>query len=81
MPHPTLLRHACRYVMPSLQPYGGAGWVASCLLPPSALSLFTHVLIKQETVQAGLTWATLWEPVTVDYPFRWVGTCLLEKST
>ncbi len=57
--------------MPSLQPYGGGGWVASCLLPPSALSLFTHVLVKHETVQQGLRWATLWESVTAESQFRW----------
>ncbi|GAB4821282.1 hypothetical protein N2152v2_008328 [Parachlorella kessleri] len=57
------------YVMPSLQPYGGAGWVASCLLPPSALSLFTHVLVKHESVQQGLTWQTISQPVTVNYQF------------
>ena len=42
---------ACRYLMPSLQPYGGPGWALSCLLPPSAISLFASVLVKHEAVQ------------------------------
>lgn len=37
--------------MPSLQPYGGSGWVLSCLLPPSAISLFASVLVKHEATQ------------------------------
>lgn len=37
--------------MPSLQPYGGAGWALSCLLPPSAISLFASVLVKHEAAQ------------------------------
>jgi ATP-binding cassette subfamily A (ABC1) protein 1/ATP-binding cassette subfamily A (ABC1) protein 3 len=37
--------------MPSLQPYGGPGWALSCLLPPSAISLFASVLVKHEAVQ------------------------------
>lgn len=46
--------------MPSLQPYGGPGWVLSCLLPPSAISLFASVLVKHEaTQQVGGSWHTL----------------------
>lgn len=37
--------------MPSLQPYGGPGWALSCLLPPSAISLFASVLVKHEATQ------------------------------
>lgn len=37
-----------RYLMPSVQAYGGPSWLWSCLLPPSALSLFAHVLTKLE---------------------------------
>lgn len=55
--------------MPSLQPYGGRGWVLSCLLPPSAVSLFAHVLVQLESVSQGLTWATLSVPVTAEYGF------------
>lgn len=56
--------------MPSLQPYGGPGWAWSCLLPPSAISLFASVLVKHEASQQGLTWATLAQPVTVEHSFR-----------
>jgi ATP-binding cassette subfamily A (ABC1) protein 1/ATP-binding cassette subfamily A (ABC1) protein 3 len=56
--------------MPALAPYGGASWVAACLLPPSAISLFAHVLVRLETAQRGLTWGTMGEAVTMEYPFR-----------
>ncbi len=58
-----------RYLMPSLQPYGGPGWTLACLLPPSCISLFAHVLVKMETAQRGVDWSTLRLPVTVEYPF------------
>ncbi|KAL4853959.1 ATP-binding cassette sub-family A member 3 [Chlorella vulgaris] len=57
------------YLMPSLQPYGGPGWALSCLLPPSAISLFASVLVKHEAVQQGLSWRTLAMPVTVEGGF------------
>lgn len=57
------------YLMPALAPYGGASWVAACLLPPSAISLFAHVLVRLETAQRGLTWGTMGEAVTMEYPF------------
>ena len=62
-PHFTLrpIRYHChpppppfplhRYLVPSLQPYGGPAWTLSCLLPPSAISLFASVLVKHEAVQ------------------------------
>ena len=52
--------------MPELQPlpYGGSGWVAACLLPPSAISLFATVLLQLEGNQRGVTWSTLHLPVT-----------------
>jgi ABC-type multidrug transport system fused ATPase/permease subunit len=57
------------YLMPSLQPYGGPGWALSCLLPPSAISLFASVLVKHEATQQGLTWSTIGMPVTVEHSF------------
>ena len=51
MSGPCPLWDACRYLMPSLQPYGSPGWALSCLLPPSAISLFASVLVKHEAVQ------------------------------
>eukprot|EP00887_Chlorella_sp_A99_P005937 scaffold29.g5937.t1 len=57
------------WLVPSIQPYGGAGWAAACLLPPSAISLFAHVLVRQESSARGLTWASLWQPVTVEGSF------------
>ena len=54
---------------PALQPYGGAGWAAACLLPPSAISLFAHVLVRQESAARGLNWASVWQPVTVEGSF------------
>lgn len=56
--------------MPSWQPYGGPLWTAACVLPPSAVSLFSHVLLKQESIGAGLTWSSLWQVVTVEGQFR-----------
>ena len=55
---PPASRRACSYLMPSLQPYGGPGWALSCLLPPSAISLFASVLVKHEAVQQASKGAT-----------------------
>ena len=55
--------------MPSLQPYGGTGWVLACLLPPSSISLFANILIKMESAAIGITWSTLWLSVTSEANF------------
>ena len=55
--------------MPTWQPYGGWGWPAACLLPPSAVSLFATVLLKLEGSQRGVRWATLGLATTSQYPF------------
>jgi hypothetical protein len=60
---------AGRYLMPTVQPYGGRGWVLACLAPPSALSLFATVLLKFEGAQRGVTWAALGRAVTPQYAF------------
>ena len=52
---------ACRYLMPTYQPYGGKGWTLSCLLPPSCISLYANVLLKLESAQRGINSET----------FRW----------
>ncbi|KAK9842270.1 hypothetical protein WJX81_003820 [Elliptochloris bilobata] len=57
------------YLMPTVEPYGGRGWVAACLAPPSALSLFATVLLKFEGAQRGVTWRALGQAVTPQYPF------------
>ena len=48
-----------RFLMPSLQPYGGRGWTLSCLLPPSCISLYANVLLKLESAQRGISRETL----------------------
>lgn len=55
--------------MPTIEPYGGRGWVLACLAPPSALSLFATVLLKFEGAQRGVTWAALGQAVTPQYAF------------
>ncbi len=60
---------AGRYLMPTVQPYGGRGWVLACLAPPSALSLFATVLLKFEGAQRGVTWAALGVAVTPQYEY------------
>lgn len=55
--------------MPTWQPYGGWGWPAACLLPPSAVSLFATVLLKLEGSQRGVRWGTLRLAVTSQFPF------------
>ena len=50
------VHHVRRYIMPTLQPYGGWGWPLACLLPPSAISLFATVLLKLEGSQRGVRW-------------------------
>ena len=55
--------------MPTVEPYGGRGWVLACLAPPSALSLFATVLLKFEGAQRGVTWAALGQAVTPQYAF------------
>ena len=65
----ALLLGTCRYLMPSLQPYGGLGWTLACLLPPSCISLFASAIIKFETAQRGITWGSLAVPVTSEHPF------------
>lgn len=60
---------SCRYLAPSWEPYGGALWALACLLPPSAVSLFAHVLLQQESVGSGVTWRNLGEGVTVESYF------------
>ncbi|KAK9828547.1 hypothetical protein WJX72_000707 [[Myrmecia] bisecta] len=57
------------YLIPTFQPYGGPGWVLSCLLPPSSISLFAYVLVKLESSQRGVRWSTLPLAVTAEYPF------------
>ena len=63
------LKRARRYLMPTVEPYGGRGWVLACLAPPSALSLFATVLLKFEGAQRGVTWAALGQAVTPQYEF------------
>ncbi len=60
---------SCRYLIPTFQPYGGYGWALACLLPPSSISLFAYVLVKLESAQRGVRWATLPLAVTAEYPF------------
>lgn len=57
--------------MPTFQPYGGWGWYLSCLFPPSAVSLFAHVLLKAEAGGQGLQWQNISASVTSesDFPF------------
>jgi ATP-binding cassette subfamily A (ABC1) protein 3 len=55
--------------MPTFQPYGGAGWRAACLLPPSAVSLFASVLLRLEGGARGIRWGTLSLGVTNQDPF------------
>ena len=59
----------CRYIMSTLQPYGGPGWPLACLLPPSAISLFATVLLKLEGSQRGVTWDTISLQITSQFPF------------
>lgn len=51
------------YMAPAVSPLGGYSWAAACLLPPSAISLFAHVLVRQEGAGRGLTWHTLSQPI------------------
>lgn len=71
----------CRYLMPTLQPYGGWGWYCACLFPPSAVSLFANVLVKVEAGGLGLQWESLGRDVTSEssFPFssRFVLVALL----
>lgn len=55
--------------MPSVQAYGGPSWLWSCLLPPSTLSLFAHVLTKLEGGGKGVTWSTFTASATPFWPF------------
>jgi len=58
------------YLMPTLvQPYGGSGWTLSCLLPPSAITLFVECILSVETVERGVTWETLDVSAAVEYDF------------
>lgn len=58
-----------RFLMPSLQPYGGRGWTLSCLLPPSCISLYANVLLKLESAQRGISRETLHLSVNSQLPF------------
>lgn len=60
---------ACRFLMPSLQPYGGRGWTTACLLPPSCISLYANVLLKLESAQRGISRETLHLSVNSQSPF------------
>ena len=64
-----------RYMTPTFQPYGGWAWKASCLLPPSAVSLFAWVLIPLEGAHRGVHWGNLGENVNQQGSFS-VGTVL-----
>lgn len=57
------------YLMPSIDPYGGASWVWACLLPPSSVSLFGHVLTRMEGSGQGITWGTAATSATSFFPF------------
>ena len=58
-----------RYLMPSLQPYGGKGWTLACLLPPSSISLYANILLKLESAQSGISRQTLHLSVNSQSPF------------
>lgn len=61
--------HVHRYLMPSIDPYGGPSWVWACLLPPSSISLFGHVLTRMEGSGQGITWSTAATSATSFFPF------------
>ena len=58
-----------RFLMPSLQPYGGKGWTLACLLPPSSISLYANILLKLESAQRGISRETLHLSVNSQSPF------------
>lgn len=51
--------HWCRYLMPTFEPYGGTGWWAACILPPSAVSLFATILMRLESNGRGVRWNSI----------------------
>ncbi|KAI8469139.1 MAG: hypothetical protein J3K34DRAFT_522412 [Monoraphidium minutum] len=57
------------FLLPFTQPLGGPAWLWACALPTSAASLFASALLSWERVSQGVTWRTLWLPVTQDSPF------------
>ena len=67
--HINFLPCSYRFLMPSLQPYGGRGWTLSCLLPPSCISLYANVLLKLESAQRGISRETLHLSVNSQLPF------------
>ncbi|GBF94218.1 hypothetical protein Rsub_06488 [Raphidocelis subcapitata] len=57
------------FLLPFTQPLGGASWFWACLSPTSAASLFAAALVNWERLAEGITWRTLWLPVTQNSSF------------
>ncbi|KAK3266229.1 hypothetical protein CYMTET_25133, partial [Cymbomonas tetramitiformis] len=57
------------YLMPVVETYGGPGRVWACLLPPSALAVWSEVLLTLEVGEVGVTWGSLGAGITQTDPF------------
>ena len=52
----------------AVQMYGGSGRLWACLLPPSALAVWSEVLITLEEGNVGINWGSLHKGITQEEP-------------